>query len=378
MGAIGTLIFSYIILILLGPTFSILQFATPWFQTQCLSFFDDIAHTSLHQAFWCGQKIESYHLRTLFQKAGLYHILIISGWHISLMRHWGPWAHPKAPKMLKLLEPLGLIFYALIAGSQPPVIRALLECFLPHKSQSLRIFLSFIFCLALFPAWAHSLSFALSLIARLLLALVRPYPLLVQQGLLVLGLSPAIYSFNWLAGPLSLLLLPPFVTHMVVLAGLHILDSVGEFCHFPEIYFRVLEPLEWALAFTLKKILALIYQTHLLFPKDKTLFLWSKTELSLYISFLFALLHGLEIQRHRQSLVLTNKKKPKARFLTWPSVLLFFWFSFHPQPMGRKDDIPSLNPSLPAHNKHNHRRHLTPFSKPRPFAKPLPIPSEQS
>lgn len=127
----------------------------------------------LGRALICGQDLQEIHLKNLFRETGLYHVLVVSGTHLTwlsaLLTLGSGRRHP--------LLIVALILYSLVTGLQPPVIRALFHWFLspffPSPFKAKVVFYSYLASLLFHPPWIHSLSLQLSVVASLILSFKR-------------------------------------------------------------------------------------------------------------------------------------------------------------------------------------------------------------
>jgi predicted membrane metal-binding protein len=115
-------------------------------------------------ALVCGKSLSPGPLKNLFTDLGLYHILVVSGAHLTWVTAILMFLFKKTPKSLFLI----LVLFTFMTNAQPPVFRALLEqglqsSKLPSWGQQL---LAVFGSLAFQPRWIHSRSLFLSALAR--------------------------------------------------------------------------------------------------------------------------------------------------------------------------------------------------------------------
>lgn len=153
---------------------------------------------SLPAAFLCGREIESLTIRSLMIQTGLFHVLVVSGSHLSTLRGLS--------KLFRILIPLGLL-YVLICKMDPPIVRA--YCFLfvtavsvffkLHWRPSKIFFISLLLAFFWIPQWHDSTSLRLSLAATLALALCEKTPW-TQGSRFRSGLLTFVLLFPFLCG----------------------------------------------------------------------------------------------------------------------------------------------------------------------------------
>ncbi len=203
----------------LGPFFQ--KWSLP-LQLWCDAQITESPYSPLTSAMVCGIDPPPA-LQEVFIISGLYHLLVVSGSHLALLTAG-----------LKPLEnrPLGnfwiftlLVFYSLLCGGQPPVVRALAQWMIHFTRRVNHPFLSTwaagILTLSFFPQWIHSLSFWLSWLAALTCQIVGSLRLssffsaisihlLLFPALLGLGSAHPIGALtNWILAPaLGTIILP--------------------------------------------------------------------------------------------------------------------------------------------------------------------------
>lgn len=122
----------------------------------------------MNAALVCGEALSRRDERDLLVRAGLYHLIVVSGTHLVLLDRLLQIA---LPRRLRFLNPLFLGFFCLMSSWQAPVVRAWLQSCVRRKSESetAAALNAWLLCLALHPQWIHSLSLHLSAAAGLAL-----------------------------------------------------------------------------------------------------------------------------------------------------------------------------------------------------------------
>ena len=200
----------------LGPILRQISFPL---QSWCAAQISPGIHSELTAAMVCGIDPSSS-AALVFQQSGLYHLLVVSGGHLAFFV--GLMQPLERRRLFSWVILIFLIFYTLLCGAQPPVVRALLQWFLSqhrhklglHSHSALITWYSGILCLSLVPSWVHSLSFWLSWLATLACQAavtlqlstglsVLLIHLVLLPGLLNLGSAhPLSVVNNWLFAPL--------------------------------------------------------------------------------------------------------------------------------------------------------------------------------
>lgn len=122
-------------------------------------------HFTTDTALFCGSGIEEEGRREPLVGAGLYHLVLFSGFHMGLLeRFLRKWCTRRS-----LVPSLVLGFFALLSGWAGRVVRTFVRSLLRERKSTPRTLLlrSWLFCLALHPQWIHSLSLHLSAAAGL-------------------------------------------------------------------------------------------------------------------------------------------------------------------------------------------------------------------
>ena len=151
---------------------------TSFLQASCSVFFTSrLSSGELASAFICGTSIRDPFAHQIFVQTSLIHLMVVSGSHLQMLSQLLFWITPTRWKSrpLEFTISLLLIFYALLTGFQPPVVRALISRLLLVFSRffgwgwdSGKINLvSGLMLLALSPLWIYNFSFFLSWLACL-------------------------------------------------------------------------------------------------------------------------------------------------------------------------------------------------------------------
>lgn len=119
----------------------------------------------------------------LLRKAGILHIIVASGFNLSVVVSFLLGATIFIRRKLSLLIALvGMVFYALLAGLEPPIVRAMFMAvgavggeFLGRRYSALvGLMIAAILMLFYNPLWLESLSFQLSFLATTAVLLIKP------------------------------------------------------------------------------------------------------------------------------------------------------------------------------------------------------------
>lgn len=118
----------------------------------------------LGSALICGRNLSPGPLKQIFTELGLYHILVVSGAHLTWVTAIIMFLFPSSPLFCFLI----LALFTLMTGAQAPVLRALLELslktpVLPSWAHQLGAFAG---CLLFNPQWFNTRSLYLSALAR--------------------------------------------------------------------------------------------------------------------------------------------------------------------------------------------------------------------
>lgn len=161
-----------------------------------------ISHEFLN-ALVCGVSMPGSNEKNLIQNSGLIHLFVVSGSHFIFLKYLLEKAN-----FSKLLQEVSMIFFLFFSGLQAPGTRHLVETgvrsfFSRHKmaiQSDVKIFISGVLCLSLFPPLVESLSLQLSWIACLALASPLPIPAKNKTQKLFLRMSLIFLLLYW---PLS-------------------------------------------------------------------------------------------------------------------------------------------------------------------------------
>ncbi len=237
----------------LGPFVS--QWALPLHE-RCLSWIPNTNYGPLYGAIVCGKDPALSSEVLTLQISGLYHLLVVSGAHLTFIQGWlRPFSKKSFTRRLAVLL---LIVYTLMTNAQPPVVRAFVYwCLIewhPLRSSSIQSaprgqLYTGVICLTIFPAWSTSLSFWLSWLASLSIQIAQRVlkSELARHTLTHLILLPALVRLgaghpfailsNWILGPLfGALLLPLSIAAMAA----PILQPLSDGIWF--ILIKILEP----------------------------------------------------------------------------------------------------------------------------------------
>lgn len=281
-----------VLLFVLSPTLFGQSFVRKWsgsLNLRCLSQFEGrfvgYQTSILGKALVCGQNLPSGELRNLFIDLGLYHVLVVSGAHLTwltaiLMFLTSAWS--------SRISFFILLGFTLMTGAQAPVVRAFLEMGLrPWGWPSwFTQILSVFGCLAFSPNWISSRSLFLSALARMT---IRPDLGLFWMTLRIqIVLTPLLLDFSnpSLLGVMGAALLSAAVE--LVLFPLLLFVFV-----LPEIAAWVEPVLDW--------FLGLLTQLHFFFPQPTGAALaWLPYPAWLYWGLATFYLVHLQIQDRRQ------------------------------------------------------------------------------
>ncbi|MCS6837685.1 MAG: ComEC/Rec2 family competence protein [Bdellovibrionaceae bacterium] len=331
----------------------------------CLNWFTECPREEFLQALFCGRPLPYSPERQDFIATQLIHVLVVSGFHLTLLSNI---LNRLFPYSLKPAIPLFLTGYALMTRFQPPVVRALLETVLINKMRPHNaIIWSYLLTLCLMPQWSSSLSFQLSIVARSVLFIFQNRSLLTISLVMPLFLSPLIFVAHPLVGVFSVFLIHP------ILMGLFTLGStwiILEWFDCDGIYF-VFQFSQTILDVTL----FLIKQLSILFPPiTQDTFSNSGESLKItYTCFILGITFLTGVKRYRKYILfpLPTRETPFNKNWRWIlGVLLFFQpqvlhnppkkqrqkIDYKSSAITRVDkvDIPYPNPGPQVHNKRNH------------------------
>lgn len=187
-----------------GQLLSLFSAASAPVHKFCQNFLSGTAHESINRALLCGAELHEPELHLLLVEVGLYHLVVVSGAHLTFLERS---FRRLLPVRAHALLPLFLGFYALVSGWQPPVVRAWIQCGLGTSARSspADVLKSWIWCLALHPQWIHSLSLHLSVVACLILTVSWRSSPLTLGFRMFLGLFPLLAGWSPLHPLISLI-----------------------------------------------------------------------------------------------------------------------------------------------------------------------------
>ncbi len=169
----------------------------------CLSRWSDTAHSQSTSALLCGADLTDLTERQRLVQAGLYHLVVVSGTHLTFLNQV---LHRVLPRRFTFFGPVCLGVFCLMSSWQPPVVRAWMQSLSRAAGRSPQVSLldSWLLCLALHPQWIHSLSLHLSVAASLALVAKCPSPLKLTLRI-VTFLSPLLAGWSILHPTVALL-----------------------------------------------------------------------------------------------------------------------------------------------------------------------------
>lgn len=189
------------------------------FQELCLSRLPSEAkYLEIYQALLCGQSLKNGAHRQLFIDLGWIHLLVISGAHLLWIEKGFGRIPIRDVRIKKPLSYVALALFALLSGSKPPVIRALVRMFVSDLDRRWRLnqlawvqqLVTGLLILNFFPEWIHSPSFVLSLLAATLLSILPSHPQWKRDVFLYALLS------IYFGGPSGLSPLPIFLNFLLL------------------------------------------------------------------------------------------------------------------------------------------------------------------
>lgn len=293
---------------------------TLFLQNACSNFFTSrLSQGELASAFVCGTPIRDLHVHEIFIQTGLIHLMVVSGSHLQMLSLLLSWVTPKNWKSpwFDLGLALLLIFYALLSGFQPPVVRALAARLLMICSRFFHWswdpgkinMAAGLLLLSLAPGWIFNFSFLLSWLASLGL-IVAPLcfstPCRPRRRALAMALSAvqfwltcfciqalmavALLQFsvlglfmNSLVAPLISILLFPLSLSVIVIPSLHGLIDI--------VWLSLLQFLQFFLVFATPTGISP-------YPSpDRWIYLW------IFLAFIHAFFEFLQRFRYRGSSV---------------------------------------------------------------------------
>lgn len=212
----------------------ILSKASFYFNTFCIGWSPNSGHFhALYLALSCGVKDYSSSFFEFFRQLGLVHLLVVSGAHLAFVEKWLVF-RDVSTRSFQFWPLVVLVFYVLLSGAQPPVVRALFFYIFCLFNRAHQLNYSVFQCSVagsvgvslLFPHWLGGWSLALSVLASLLVHLpVRVGPVYLGTSFMAVctrmyvGLLPALVVFglphpvsivvNWAFTPVFTVLLFP-------------------------------------------------------------------------------------------------------------------------------------------------------------------------
>lgn len=221
----------------------------PKLQTFCQNLLPPTKFTFAYDAMVCGVDLKSRSVRSDLLRTGLLHIFVVSGAHLVFLSQLLSVVFTKRSQPLtgfrQFIIATILTGYALLTGFCPPVVRSLFSMWLTAYSRHQKLFWRSydqtlwcgLICLLIFPAWWGSISFLLSWIASLGLALGQGplrqatiiYLLLIFP-LFGWGINdPFAIIINWLIAPvLGLFLFPMCLLAIVIPPATFFVDYLWE------------------------------------------------------------------------------------------------------------------------------------------------------
>ena len=187
-------------------------------QEFCLKSLNHLENREISEALICGKRLPvSSSVRSVFVQGGLIHLMVVSGAHLIFLERFLnklPLGKIKTPVIC-----LTLVFYSLMSGLNPPVLRALFSFFLFNFSKHFKLFwssflvsfLSVLLCLLFDPSLSSSQSLMLSFLATFLQAV--PVSFFKKCFLIYVFVSPIINQWQVLS-PLTIFVnwsLAPFL-----------------------------------------------------------------------------------------------------------------------------------------------------------------------
>lgn len=361
MGAITTVFISYIFLIFNYQAYPFFEWISLEIQPHCSNIFSEATYNDLLQSFICGQRLKNYYYLKTLQHSGVYHVLVVSGFHLNLVRI--PLKSFLNRSSL-YLEICVLLFYALMTGFNPPVVRSLIESIFPINNPTWRILGSWLGSLIINPLWILSPSLHLSLAARLAIALSTTARSPIATSLILFSiLLPLIFSNHPLASCLSILS-TPFLTFTLLLHAVS--STLLSLVDYLNIYSLaiLIDDFDTLAVFLLNKSLMLLEHLSHFYNEPKSLRLLPARYTHFYLCALLTGLHFFQVKTKRNSLDQIKTKTPKVSSKLWVFIL-FLLFIFSPMPIKKdkfrptkqnKVGILNLNRVPQAHNKHSHHK----------------------
>lgn len=295
--------------------------------TTCTKLFLDTLNIETNQALICGKPLPFGDSRSLFTRAGLIHLLVVSGYHLTLFQKALD-VTLRALPFKKNVILIFLTFFCMITNWQAPAVRALFEWLLRSKLREHQAILgSWMLCLIWQPSWATSFSLQLSIIARSSIFLTKNRSLFFTTGGITLSLFPLIAFHH------------PFISFYTLLMGPFLMASLlfNSLCEFITHYFDM----EWLLQIEMwnQKFIEFCY---LVLQKLTTLFPELKKQTliqSPYHKWAYVALHLMVVHlvgmHYHQNQVLKPVTRSQPRYLIW-ALILFSILALQPQTLGLK------------------------------------------
>lgn len=173
-------------------------------QSFCASRFHGETLAPLADALVCGVDLSGSPIKNLFIDLGLYHVLVVSGAHLTVVSSL---IVLFAAKLRRPYVIFLLFLYCVVTGLQAPVVRALIQLILrlragERPTRPVDILFSYLYALAFYPKWITSLSLHLSTVAVLIVT--APFPRWSKNALVFCAALPLILNFGT-PSPLNIL-----------------------------------------------------------------------------------------------------------------------------------------------------------------------------
>ena len=203
-----------------------------------------------YDAIVCGADLPRDEFSEVLIVSGLYHLIVVSGSHLifldSLLRPF----IMRLGRSSQLVIFLLLLYYAFLCNLCPPAVRALITLVLHRTNEKHKLnwdpiyvtWISGLLNLAIFPSWWTSLSFQMSWVAALAIAVTsstsRSSPLsahfliyiMILPAILPLQMPhPASILFNWILGPgIGMVLFPISILACILKPIAPLVDVIWE------------------------------------------------------------------------------------------------------------------------------------------------------
>jgi len=291
----------------------------------CAAIFSESELAELNQALICGTHLKNSEWKETLSKAGLLHLLVVSGYHLGILKivlnyisNWIP--------LSRSIQIALLTGYSVITGWQPPVVRSLLEllCLFRFK-EHISIIASWILSLVLHPNWAGSLSLHLSILARSAIFVSSRKSLFFANTLIVLSLLPLISFHNPLITFFTLLISPVLLLALALNAFFELITINFDF-----IILIWVEKINQKLIFLCLDILDAF--SSMFSPFEKQRLIKNATARIFYVSCSLVILYFIGTNRFQDDLKRVQKTIPVS-FTLWS---LFFFIILILQPIACK------------------------------------------